>query len=161
MTIKVGETLPSATLFVLGSSGPEAVSSSDLFAGKKVVLFAVPGAFTPTCSASHVPSYRDHADEILAKGVDMIAVVSVNDPFVMHAWEESSDTKGKIKFLSDANGELTKAVGLDIDISAVGLGVRSKRYSMLLDNGTVKVLNVEENPSVMEVSGADEILKAL
>jgi peroxiredoxin len=126
-----------------------------------VVLFAVPGAFTPTCHAKHVPSYLEHMDALRAKGVDTVACVAVNDAFVLDAWAKSVGADGKLMLLSDGNATFTKALGLDFDGSGFGLGTRSKRYSMLIDNGVVKALNIEESPGVMEVSGADRILAAL
>jgi glutaredoxin/glutathione-dependent peroxiredoxin len=161
MTIAVGDKLPEATFKVRTPDGLKDVTTQELIAGKKVVLFAVPGAFTPTCHAKHMPSYLEHLDEFKAKGVDTVACVAVNDAFVLEAWSKAVGADGKVMLLSDGNATFTKAIGLDFDGSGFGLGTRSKRYSMLVDNGVVKALNVEESPGVMEVSGADRILATL
>ena len=161
MTIAVGDKLPEATFKVRTPDGLKDVSTQELTAGKKVVLFAVPGAFTPTCHAKHVPSYLQNLDALKAKGVDAVACVAVNDAFVLDAWGKAVGSDGKLMLLSDGNATFTKAVGLDFDGSGFGLGTRSKRYSMLVENGVVKALNIEESPGVMEVSGADRILAAL
>ncbi len=161
MAIGVGDKLPNATLKTKVPDGPANLSTDEIFAGKTVVLFAVPGAFTPTCSMNHLPGFLTHNDEIRAKGVDTIAVVSVNDVFVMSAWEKANDAAGKILFLSDGNGEFTKAVGLDVDLSVAGLGVRSKRYSMIVENGVVKALNIEESPGQADKSSAEALLEQL
>ena len=159
--IAVGDKLPEATFKVRTPEGLKDVTTRELTAGKRVVLFAVPGAFTPTCHAKHVPSYLEHLDALKAKGVDAVACVAVNDALVLDAWARASGAEGKLTLLSDGNATFTKAVGLDFDGSGFGLGTRSKRYSMLVEDGTVKALNVEESPGVMEVSGADRILAAL
>ncbi|MEM6461476.1 MAG: peroxiredoxin [Pseudomonadota bacterium] len=161
MAISVGESLPELTLKEASSDGMNEVTTADLFGGKKVVLFAVPGAFTGTCSNVHVPGYLEHRDAILAKGVDEIAVLSVNDGFVMGAWASNTGADGKIRFLADWDAAFTKAVGMDMDLSAGTLGVRSKRYSMVVEDGTVKAVNIEENPGEVAVSGADKILDQL
>jgi peroxiredoxin len=161
MTIAVGDKLPEATFKVRTPDGLKDVTTQELTAGKKVVLFAVPGAFTPTCHAKHVPSYLEHLDALKAKGVNTVACVAVNDAFVLEAWAKAVGADGKLTLLSDGNATFTKALGLDFDGSGFGLGTRSKRYSMLIDNGVVKALNIEESPGVMEVSGADGILAAL
>ena len=161
MTIAVGDKLPEATFKVRTPEGLKDVTTQELTAGKKVVLFAVPGAFTPTCHAKHVPSYLENLDALRAKGVDAVACVAVNDAFVLDAWGKAVGSDGKLMLLSDGNATFTKAVGLDFDGSGFGLGTRSKRYSMLVENGVVKALNIEESPGVMEVSGADRILAAL
>jgi peroxiredoxin len=161
MSISVGDSLPEATFRVLGSEGIDKLSTSDIFAGKKVVLFAVPGAFTPTCHLKHLPGFIENADAFKKKGVATVACVAVNDPFVMDAWAKAAGGKGKILFLSDGNGEFTKAIGLDFDGSGIGLGTRSKRYAMLVDNGVVKVLNVEDSPGVADASTAERLLAAL
>ena len=161
MTIAVGDKLPEATFKVRTPDGLKDVTTQELTAGKKVVLFAVPGAFTPTCHAKHVPSYLENLDALRAKGVDAVACVAVNDAFVLDAWGKAVGSDGKLMLLSDGNATFTKAVGLDFDGSGFGLGTRSKRYSMLVENGVVKALNIEESPGVMEVSGADRILAAL
>ena len=133
-------------------------SSEEIFKNKKVVLFAVPGAFTPTCHKNHLPSFIARADELFAKGVSVIAVTAVNDPFVLAAWEKASNADGKILFLSDGNAEFAKAIGMDFDASAAGLGTRSKRYSMLVDDGEVLILNVEDVPSKADKTNADVLL---
>jgi len=161
MTIQAGDKLPDATFKVRTSEGLSDVKTAELTAGKKVVLFAVPGAFTPTCQAKHVPSYLEHLDALKAKGVDTVACIAVNDAFVLDAWAKQCNADGKVTFLSDGNGTFTKAIGMDFDGSGFGLGTRSKRYSMLVDNGVVKALHIEESPGVMEVSGADRILSGL
>ncbi|MFK8250300.1 peroxiredoxin [Ancylobacter terrae] len=161
MTIKVGDTLPNATFRVNTADGPVAKSTDEIFKGKKVVLFAVPGAFTPTCHKNHLPGYAARADEILGKGVDLIAVTAVNDPFVLAAWEGVSNTGGKILFLSDGNGDFAKALGLELDASGAGLGLRSKRYSSVIEDGVVKVLNVEDVPSKADKTSADVLLGQL
>jgi peroxiredoxin len=157
MTIKLGDKLPDATFMVPGPDGPEPHTTQDVFGGKTVALFAVPGAFTPTCSAKHLPSFRDKAAELKAKGVDAIACVSVNDAFVMKAWAKDQDTGDKIVMLADGNGAFTKAVGLELDGSKFGMGPRSQRYSMLVEDGVVKQLNVEEG-GAYEVSSAEYLL---
>ena len=157
MTIKVGEKIPSATLYRLGENGPEAVTTDELCSGKKVVLFGLPGAFTPTCSAKHVPGFLQNADALAAKGVDTVACVSVNDAFVMGAWAKDQGTGDKVQMLGDGSADLTKAMGIELDLTGRGLGVRSRRFSMLLDDGVVKQLNLEEG-GALEISGADTIL---
>lgn len=161
MTILVGDKLPEMTLKVMGEDGPANVESQSLFAGKKIVLFAVPGAFTPTCTLNHLPGYIENYDAISAKGVDDIAVVAVNDPFVVGAWAEQSGGKGKIHFLADWDAAFTKQLGMEIDLGVAGLGVRSKRYSMIVEDGTVTALNVEESPGEADVSGAAALLGQL
>lgn len=161
MAIAVGERLPEMTFKVRTPEGIRDVTTQDLTVGKKVVLFAVPGAFTPTCHAKHLPSYLDHLAALQAKGVDQVACVSVNDPFVMDAWGKQAGIDGRILLLADGNAAFTRAVGLDFDGSGFGLGTRSKRYAMLIEDGVVKALQVEESPGVMEVSGADRILALL
>ncbi|TWB55453.1 peroxiredoxin [Rhizobium sp. ERR 922] len=161
MTIAIGDTLPAATFKEKTADGPVEISTEQLFAGKRVVLFAVPGAFTPTCSLNHLPGFLENRDAILAKGVDDIAVVSINDWHVMGAWAQSSGGLGKIHFLADWDGSFTKALGLEADLSAGGLGIRSKRYSMLVENGVVKTLNIEESPGQATVSGAAAMMEQL
>ena len=160
MTIKVGDKIPSVTLRHLTPEGPKAVSSDEFFAGKKVALFAVPGAFTRTCSQRHLPSYVTHSAELKAKGVDTIACIAVNDPFVMGAWGKEHNCDDKIVMLGDGSGEFTRAVGLELDRIKEGMGIRSQRYSMLVDNGIVKALNVEE-PGQFSVSSGEAMLQAL
>ncbi|TCV76346.1 peroxiredoxin [Neorhizobium sp. R1-B] len=161
MTITVGDKLPEATFKEKTADGAVEITTQQLFKGKKVVLFAVPGAFTPTCSLNHLPGYIENRDAILSKGVDDIAVVAVNDWHVMGAWAQQSGGMGKIHFLADWDGAFTKSLGLEADLSAGGLGVRSKRYSMLVEDGVVKSLNVEETPGQATVSGAAAMLEQL
>ena len=161
MPISVGDKLPNATFRVPTEDGPVPKTTDEIFKGKKVVLFAVPGAFTPTCHKNHLPGYVHEADAIKAKGVDAIAVVSVNDPFVMGAWEKASGADGKIVFLADPDAAFSTALDLTFDGSAAGLGVRSKRYSMLVDDGVVKSLNIEENPGQATVSSAATMIEQL
>ncbi len=167
MTIKVGDRLPAGTLqeyheVASGACavGPNPVAIEDLTRGKKVILFGLPGAFTPTCSAKHVPSYVEHFDELRRKGVDTIACMSVNDAFVMGAWARDQHTGDKVRMLADGSGTYTKALGLELDLVPRGMGVRCQRFAMLVDDGVVKVLNVE-GPGKFEVSGGDAMLKAL
>ncbi len=158
MPIAVGDRLPEATFKIRTPEGLKDITTSELCSGKKVVIFAVPGAFTPTCHAKHVPSFLSKLEEFKAKGVDTIACVAVNDAFVMDAWAKATGAEGKILFLSDGNATFTKAIGLDFDGSAFGLGVRSKRYSMYVEDGVVKALNVEDAPGVMDRSSAEVLL---
>src|ERR1700723_2265297 len=160
MTIKVGDKIPQSTFKYLTPEGPKEVSSDELFGGKKVALFAVPGAFTPTCSQRHLPGYVDKAAQLTAKGVDTIACVSVNDAFVMGAWGKDQKAEGKVMMLADGSGDFARAVELELDLTKGGLGKRSQRYSMLVDNGVVKALHVEA-PGKFEVSDADTMLKDL
>ena len=160
MSIKVGDKVPSATLMQMKDGGPKPVKTDDLFAGKKVVVFALPGAFTPTCSAKHLPGFVQNADAIKAKGIDAIACVSVNDAFVMGAWGEQQKVGDRIMMLADGNGDLTRALGLELDGSRFGMGKRSQRFAMVVDNGVVKELNVEE-PGAFAVSSAEHVLKQL
>ncbi len=161
MTIKTGDRLPDAYFTTMTAEGPTKLSTADVFGGRKVVLFAVPGAFTPTCHMKHLPGFIARADEIKAKGVDTIACVSVNDVFVMDAWAKSTGADGKIVFLADGNGDFARAIGMDLDASGFGMGTRSKRYSMLVDDGTVTALNVEPAPGQAVESGADKLLDLL
>ncbi len=160
MTIQVGDKIPGATLYHMTENGPEAITTEAVFAGKKVVLFALPGAFTPTCSAKHLPGFVSKAGEIKAKGVDTIACLSVNDTFVMGAWGKDQGVGGKVLMLADGSGELTKAMGLELDLTPRGLGVRSDRYAMIVEDGVVTLLNREE-PGSFDVSSAETILAAL
>jgi peroxiredoxin len=160
MPIKVGDRLPNAKFRVMTGEGPAWKTTDDIFKGKKVALFAVPGAFTGTCHKMHVPSVIQSADALRAKGVDTIAVTGVNDVFVMDAWKKAS-AADKIEFLADGNGEFAKAIDLTFDGSGNGLGTRSRRYSMLVDDGVVKKLNIEEAPGKVEVSGGDTLLGQL
>ncbi len=160
MTIQVGDKIPEVTLKWLTSGGMAEVNTRELFQGRKVVLFSVPGAYTPTCSKEHLPGFISRADEIKSKGVDDIVCLAVNDPFVMQAWGNEQGAEGKVTMLPDGNGKLTEALGLTQDISVAGLGVRGKRFSMLVEDGVVKSLNVEEGKGV-SVSGADQCLVSL
>lgn len=159
--IKVGDHLPKATFTVMGEKGPEPKTTDDIFRGKKVVLFGVPGAFTPTCHRNHLPGFLEKNAEFRAKGVDTIAVTGVNDVFVMDAWRKATDASGKLEFLADGGAAFAKALGLSIDLTDRGLGVRSQRYSMLVDDGVVRTLNVEESPGKAELSGAEALLKQM
>ena len=161
MTIAVGDRLPEATFRLLGPDGIETMTTGQVFGGKKVVLFAVPGAFTPTCHIKHLPGFIESAGEFKKKGVDTVACVAVNDPFVLSAWEEKSGGKGKVLFLSDGNAEFTKKIGMEFDGGGFGLGVRSKRYAALVENGVVKALNVEDSPGVAVESTAAKLLERL
>ena len=159
MTIKVGDKIPSATLMEMKDGKPTPVKTDDFFAGKKVALFALPGAFTPTCSAKHVPGFVSNHDALRAKGVDEIACVSVNDAFVMGAWGKDQQAGDKVHMLADGNGDFTRAVGLEMDGTKFGMGKRSQRYSMIVDNGVVKSLNVEE-PGAFDVSSAEYLMSS-
>ena len=160
MTIKVGDKLPEATLMIATPEGPQATTTAEIFAGKTVALFALPGAFTPTCSAKHVPGFKQHAAELKAKGVDEIACLSVNDAFVMKAWAKDQGVEGEITMLADGNGDFTKAVGLEMDGSKFGLGSRSQRYSLIAKDGVVEQLNVEQGGE-FRVSSAEYLLEHL
>ena len=162
MTIAVGDRLPEATLVQMGANGPESVALADRVKGRKVAIFAVPGAFTPTCHSAHVPSFIRTAGDFAAKGVAEIICISVNDPFVMKAWGEATgaDAAG-IAMLSDAQSAFTKAIGMDFDAPPAGLVARSKRYAMLVDDGVVVAFQPEESPGVCDVSGGEALLKAL
>ena len=161
MTINVGDKIPSVTLKQLTPEGVKEVTTDEIFGGKKVVFFAVPGAFTPACSQRHLPGFVERAADIKAKGVDEIACVAVNDAFVMGAWGREQKTEGKVRMLADGSGDLVRALGLELDLSKGGLGIRSQRYSMLVDNGVVKSLNIEKQPGQVDVSGAEAMLRAL
>jgi peroxiredoxin len=160
MTINVGEKIPSVKLKTMTADGPKDITTDEIFKGKKVVLFALPGAFTPTCSAKHLPGFVQKATEIRGKGVDTIACLSVNDAFVMGAWGKDQKVEDKVLLLADGAAEFTKAVGLDNDMTGYGMGVRSKRYAMVVDDGVVKMINVEK-PGSFEVSSAESVLQAL
>ncbi len=161
MTIQVGDKVPAATFKYVTAEGPKDLTTDELFGSKKVVLFAVPGAFTPACSQRHLPGYVDKAADLKAKGIDAIACTAVNDQAVMGAWAKAQNVGDKVMMLADGSADFARAVGLDIDLSRAGLGVRSKRYSMLVENGVVKALNVEQAPPQVDVSSADAMLKAL
>ena len=161
MAIKEGDTLPfDITLKEMGEKGPQDVSVGDLFKGRTVVLFAVPGAFTPTCSMKHLPGFVEKAAEIKAKGVNEIVCMAVNDAFVMGAWARDQHTGGKIRMMGDGSADYTKALGLEFDLASKGLGMRCQRFSMLVDDGVVKALNVEA-PGKYEVSDGDTMVKQL
>ena len=160
MSINVGDRIPNATLHYMGPDGPTSIPTDELFAGKKVVLFGLPGAYTPTCSAAHLPGFVTFSDKLFAKGVDKIVCLSVNDAFVMNAWGKVNNADGLVMMAADGNAEFTKALGLDVDLSARGMGIRSQRFAMIVDDGVVTLLNVEQ-PGKFEVSDAETILNAL
>lgn len=160
MSVKVGDKLPEATFMTMGEEGPAPINTQALCEGKTVAVFAVPGAFTPTCSAKHLPSFKDNLEALKAKGVDAVACTSVNDVFVMAAWAEAEGVTGDIAMLADGNGEFAKAVGLELDASGFGMGARSQRYSMLVKDGVVTELNVEEGGEY-RVSSGDYLLEQL
>jgi peroxiredoxin len=161
MTIKEGDKLPEVTLHHMTENGPTPITTSELFGGKKSVLFAVPGAFTPGCSMQHLPGFVNNSEEILSKGVDQIVCLSVNDSFVMDAWGKDKGTGDKILMLGDGNGDFTEATGLTMDGSGFGLGSRSLRYSMIVDDNSVTKLNLESNPGEIAESSAENILEQL
>lgn len=161
MAIAEGSRLPEVTFKLMTPSGPASKTTSEIFGGRRVVLFGVPGAFTPTCHNSHLPGFLDNMDAFKAKGVDLIACTAVNDVFVMEAWAGATGAQNKILFLADGNGDFAKATGLDLDASGNGLGLRSKRYAMLLDDGVVTKLNIEEVSSKAEMSSASVLLDGL
>ena len=160
MTIKVGDKLPSVTLTEATAEGPKPVKSDDFFKGKRIALFAVPGAFTPTCSAKHLPGFKQSAHDLKGKGVDAIACLSVNDAFVMRAWAEDQAVGDDIAMLADGSGDFTKAIGLEMDATGFGMGKRSQRYSMIVEDGVVTTLNVEA-PGEFKISAADHLLTQL
>ncbi len=160
MTIKVGDKIPSVKLRTMTKDGPKEIATDDLFKGKKVVMFGLPGAFTPTCSAKHLPGFVQQADAIKAKGVETIACISVNDAFVMGAWGKDQNAGDKVMMLADGNADFTKAVGLEMDGTGYGMGLRSRRFSMVVEDGVVKQLNLEK-PGAFEVSNAETILKQI
>ena len=160
MTIQVGDRLPKATFIKATPDGPQPVDSEEFFRGRRVALFSVPGAFTPTCSARHLPGFVDKIDELRAKGVDEVACTAVNDAFVLHAWAASAGAEGKVTMLADGNGEFVKAIGLDADFSKFAMGTRGQRFSMLVNDGVVEQLNVEE-PGAFNVSSADYLIERL
>ena len=160
MTIKVGDKLPDATFSAGTAEGPKPMTTDEIFAGKKVALFAVPGAFTPTCSARHLPGFKDHLADFKAKGVDVIACVSVNDLFVMKAWGKDQGITDEVLLLADGNGDFTRAVGLPLDAKGFGMGERSQRYSMLVKDGVVDQLNIEQGGE-FKVSSAEHLLAQL
>jgi peroxiredoxin len=160
MTIQSGDQIPEATLFEMGEDGPGGISTNDLFGDKTVVMFGIPGAFTPTCSAQHLPGFVNLADQIKSKGVDEIVCFAVNDPFVMAAWAKDVGVDGKVRLVADGNGELTTKMGLELDISAAGLGTRCERFAMVVENGTVKSIDIE-GPGEFEISSAEAQLSKL
>ncbi len=161
MTIQVGDRLPQSTFRVMTAEGPAARTTDDVFKGRKVVLIGVPGAFTPTCHKNHLPGYVTHGAAIREKGVDAIAVTAVNDVFVMDAWKKSAAEGSDIEFLADGNGDFAKAIGLTMDGSGFGLGTRSQRFAMLVEDGVVRSLHVEDSPGKADISGAEALLKTL
>lgn len=160
MSIQAGEKMPSGAFGIMTDAGPGAVSTEDLFASKKVVLFSVPGAFTPTCSMNHLPGFVEHAKEFLAKGVDTIACMAVNDVFVMHAWGKDRNVGDKVMMLADGNGEYAAALGLEMDGTAFGMGKRGQRFAIVVDDGTASYVAVEK-PGKFEVSSAEAVLENL
>ncbi|MCI0599868.1 MAG: peroxiredoxin [Beijerinckiaceae bacterium] len=161
MTIQSGDPIPKAAFTIMTPDGPELRTSEHIFSGRKVVLFGVPGAFTPLCDKQHLPGFLDNADEFKARGIDEIVVTGVNDIFVMDAWAKSTGADGKITFLADGNGDFARSLGLTIDLTARGLGIRSQRYAMIVDDGVVRRLNVETAPGKVETSSAETLLKKL
>jgi glutaredoxin/glutathione-dependent peroxiredoxin len=161
MAIKVGDRLPEATFRVMDPDGIKTLTTKEEFGGKRVVLFAVPGAFTPTCHLKHLPGFIESADDFKKHGIDKVVCIAVNDPFVLAAWEEKSGGKDKVLFLSDGNAEFTKKIGMDFDGSGFGLGTRSKRYAAFVEDGVIKILNVEDSPAVADASTAAKILESL
>jgi peroxiredoxin len=160
MTIKVGDKLPTISLKYMNKDGMQTATTDDLFKGKKAILFGLPGAFTPTCSAKHLPGFINHHDDLKKKGVDVIACLSVNDAFVMDAWGKAQNAGEKVLMLADGNGDFAKATGLTMDGTGYGMGMRTSRWAMVLDDGKVKTLNVEA-PGAFEVSSAESVMKAL
>jgi glutaredoxin/glutathione-dependent peroxiredoxin len=161
MSIAVGDRLPQSTFRVMTADGPAPKTTDEIFAGRKVALFAVPGAFTPTCHRNHLPGFLEKAGDLKARGVDAIVCTAVNDVFVMNAWAKATGAEGAIEFVSDGSGDFAKAIGLTMDGSGFGLGTRSQRYSMIVDDGVVTTLNVEDTPGKADVSGADNLLSQL
>lgn len=159
MAVQVGDKIPAVTLKIMGEKGPQDITTAEIFDGKKVAMFAVPGAFTPTCSAAHLPSYVANADKLKGKGIDQIVCVSVNDPFVMDAWGKVGNAD-EIMMVADPDGELAKAMGVQLDASAAGLGTRSMRYSLVADDGKITALNLEKG-GAYEVSSAEDLLEAI
>jgi glutaredoxin/glutathione-dependent peroxiredoxin len=158
MTIKIGDKLPNATFRLVTADGPKPVTTQEYLAGRRIVLFGLPGAFTPTCHKNHLPGFLTGEPAFKAKGIDAIAMTSVNDHYVLAAWAEATGAKGHIDFLADGAGDFAKAAGLDFDASAGGLGLRSRRYSALVEDGVVKQLNIEESPGKADLSSAAHIL---
>ena len=161
MTLSTGQAIANQTVRLINKDGANDVETASIFDGKRVILVGVPGAFTPTCSDNHIPGYLENADAILARGVDDIIVLTVNDHFVVSAWSERLGAGDRLSFIADWNSAFSKSLGMDMDLSAGGLGIRTKRFSMLVDNGTVQSVHVEENPGAVSTSGADVILAEL
>lgn len=161
MAIQTGDRIPDATFTVMGPEGPAKKTTDEVFKGKKVVLFAVPGAFTPSCHKNHLPSYVENFDKLKAKGVDSVVVTGVNDVFVQDAWIKASGAEGKVEALADGNGDFARALGLDIDLAKAGLGVRSKRYAAIVDDGVVQWIEVEDAPPKTDKSKAEHVLEHL
>jgi peroxiredoxin len=161
MTIAPGERLPETTFFLMTEEGPQKRTTQEIFGGRRIVLFGVPGAFTPTCHRNHLPGFLERRETILATGVDAIAVVSVNDAFVMDAWAHDTGGKDKLLFLADPNADFVRAAGLDMDATQRGLGIRARRFAMIVDDGTVEAVNVEDEARQVTVSGAERILEQL
>jgi len=157
MAIKVGDKLPEATFMIMGADGPKPMTTAEVFGGKKVALFAVPGAFTPTCHKTHMPGFVARMDELKAKGFDAVACTSVNDVFVMSEWAKATNAEGKVMMLADGGADFAKKIGMDMDLTSRGLGVRSKRYAMAISDGVVKVLNLEEAPGQVSASSAETL----
>lgn len=157
MAIKVGDKLPEATFMIMGADGPKPMTTAEVFGGKKVALFAVPGAFTPTCHKTHMPGFVARMDELKAKGFDAVACTAVNDVFVMSEWAKATNADGKVLMLADGAADFAKKIGMDMDLSSRGLGVRSKRYAMAISDGVVKVLNLEEAPGQVSASSAETL----
>ena len=160
MTIAVGDRIPSVNLTYMAAEGPTNINTDDLFAGKRTVMFALPGAYTPTCSAAHLPGFVVHADALASKGIQQIVCMSVNDAFVMDAWGKQHNATGNVMMIADGNADFAKAVGLDVDLSERGMGIRSQRYAMVIDDGVVELLRVEQ-AGKFEVSDAESILREL
>jgi glutaredoxin/glutathione-dependent peroxiredoxin len=158
MPIAPGDRLPDVTLRVMTAEGPKPISTAEFFAGKTVALVGVPGAFTPTCHKTHLPGFLKAADQFKAKGVNAIAVIAVNDPFVMDAWAKATGGEGQITYLADGSAEFAKATGLDVDLSVAGLGIRNRRFAMLVKDGVVSTVNIEDAPGKVDVSGAEALL---
>ncbi|ESR24926.1 peroxiredoxin [Lutibaculum baratangense] len=159
--IKIGDSLPETTFWVMGPEGPQETTTSSYFGGRRIAVVGIPGAFSPTCQERHLPTFIERHDDLLAKGIDAVACIAVNDAFVLAAWSRATGAEGKIDFLADGNAEFARATGLDNDVTSRGQGVRSKRYAMVVDNGEVKDLRVEETPRDTAVSTADQLLSAL
>jgi peroxiredoxin len=160
MSIKVGDKMPSGTLTIATNEGPQKLSAEEFFKGKKVVLFSVPGAFTPTCDAKHLPGFVERAGELRGKGVDTVACIAVNDPFVMKAWGKSQNCDGKVVMIADGNAEYTKALGLEMDATGFGMGMRGQRFALIVDDGVVMHVNVEQKGE-FKVSSAESVLAQL